>query len=312
MNSVRRKNVLISNDDGVSAPGLQALVKELNVRCDCNIYICGPFGERSGQSNAITLGKRIHAFEINVPGTVQAFAVDGTPADSIVVALRSPLLETKDFDLIISGINRGDNAGVHVVYSGTVGAAREESTAGYYALAFSIDDHSARSESQYATAARYACSIIQEHLGIAPVEREILRGVVLNVNMPGGDNIRGIHLCRQSRHTTNSDLAEIDGDVDFVANNSHKDGSIHMGDVTVRAFRYHNLRFVVDRSPDADHFLMSQGWCTVTPLDNLMDIPLSQREADMKYKPDLIVALQQLVKRSAAGISSTCPAIVEY
>lgn len=311
MNSVRRKNVLVSNDDGVSAPGLQALVKELHRQCECNIYVCGPYGERSGQSNALSLGKSIHAFEINVPEAVQAFAVDGTPADSIIIALRSNLLERKDFDLIVSGINRGDNAGVHVVYSGTVGAAREASNAGYYALAFSIDNHSARSESQYAVAAQYACSIIREHLCMVPVERELLRRVVLNVNIPGSDDVRGIYLCRQSRHTTTSDMLEIDGDADFTAKNSHKDASIHMGDVTVRAFRYHNLRFVVDTSPDADHYLMSQGWCTVTPLDSLMDMPLSQREADMKYKPDLIAVIQQLVKMSAAGISSTCEAIVE-
>lgn len=311
MASMRRKNVLISNDDGVSAPGLQALVKELTRQCECNIYICGPFGERSGQSNAITLGKSIHAFEIQVPGTVQAFAVDGTPADSVVVAMRSPLMKTKDFDVVVSGINRGDNAGLHVVYSGTVGAAREACTAGYHALAFSIDNHSARSEEQYAIAARYACSIIREHLDLAPVKRELLRRIVLNVNVPGGDCVKGIYLCRQGRHTSTSDLAEIDGDMDFVENNSHKDGSIHMGSVTVRAFRYHNLRFVVDTSPDTDHFLMTQGYCTVTPLDSLMDVPLSQELAKKKYNPDLVAVVQELVKKSAARISGDCEAIIE-
>lgn len=305
-----KKRVLISNDDGVSAPGLQSLVKELNEHCICDIYVCGPFGERSAQSNAITLGKSIHTFEINVPGAVQAFAVDGTPADSIVVALRSPLLQTKDFDLVVSGINRGDNAGVHVVYSGTVGAAREASCAGYPALAFSIDNHAARSEEQYATASKYACSIIREHLGMLPVEREFLRKVVLNVNIPGNGPVKGIYLCRQGRHTSTSDLAEIDGDSDFVENNSHKDHSIHMGEVTIRAFKYHNLRFVVDKSPDSDHFLLTQGWCTVTPLDSLMDVPLSVEAATRKYNSDIVVVLQQLVRRAAAGISSDCQAVV--
>lgn len=310
MTDLRRKNVLVTNDDGVSAPGLQALVKELNRQCECNIYICGPFGERSGQSNAISLGKRIHTFEISVPGAVQAFAVDGTPADSVVVALRSPLLKTKDFDIVVSGINRGDNAGVHVVYSGTVGAAREASCAGYHALAFSIDNHSARSEEQYAIAARYACCIIREHLGMGVVERDLLKKVVLNVNIPGHDAVKGIHLCRQSRHSTTSDLAEFDGDEDFVENNSHKDRSIHMGDVTLRAFKYHNLRFLVDRSTDADHHLLTQGWCTVTPLDSLMDLPLSLEDATMKYNPDLISVIQELVRKSAAGISVDCEAVV--
>lgn len=66
----------------------------------------------------------MHAFNISVEGATEAFAVDGTPADSVMLALNGPLLKNPSFDLVVSGINRGDNAGLHVIYSGTVGAAR--------------------------------------------------------------------------------------------------------------------------------------------------------------------------------------------
>lgn len=306
-----RKKVLICNDDGVSAPGLQALVKGINRECICDIYICGPFGERSAQSNAISLGKTIHAFEISVEGSIEAFAVDGTPADSIVVATRSSLMSTKDFDLVVSGINRGDNVGSHVVYSGTVGAAREANFAGYPAIAFSIDDHSARSEEQYNMAVLYACGIIRGYLAMGAVEKEMLKKVVLNVNVPGGNSIKGIHLCRQGRHNSTSDMVEVDGDINYVEKNSHKDQSIHMGDVTIRGYKYQNLKVEFDKTPGTDHFLLSQGWCTVTALDSFMDIPISPEDVDGRYNPDLVATIRELVRRSASAISSDCIAIVE-
>ena len=103
----------------------------------------------------------LHVFEIPIDGAVEAFAVDGTPADSVGVALKSSLLRTRDFDLVVSGINRGDNVGLHVLYSGTVGAAREATCRGYPAIAFSLASHRARSEEDYAQAAGCAVAFIK-------------------------------------------------------------------------------------------------------------------------------------------------------
>lgn len=107
------------------------------------------------------VGKNLHAFSIDVPGSVEAYAVDGSPADSVLVAVRSNLLSTRDFALIVSGINRGDNAGLHVIYSGTVGAAREGACSNYPALALSLDSHSARSKEQYEQAAQCSVALIK-------------------------------------------------------------------------------------------------------------------------------------------------------
>eukprot|EP00955_Chlamydomonas_euryale_P026338 278335-Chlamydomonas_euryale.AAC.4 len=98
------------------------------------------------QSHAITLGRYLSAFPSEhmldaCPGVVEAWAVDGTPADSVMLGLHSNCLKTRNFDLMVSGINRGDNCGRHVIYSGTVAAAREASCTGLPAMAFSLDNH---------------------------------------------------------------------------------------------------------------------------------------------------------------------------
>ncbi|KDD73633.1 survival protein SurE [Helicosporidium sp. ATCC 50920] len=159
--SMRRPRVLLSNDDGVTAPGLVSLAHGLRVADFCDFWMCGPAGERSAQSHSISLRKELHAFPIPVEGAQEAYAVDGTPADSVMMALYSPLLCTRDFDLVVSGINRGDNCGYHVIYSGTVGAAREAALKGLPALAVSLDGYQARAPQHYAEATRVTVALMR-------------------------------------------------------------------------------------------------------------------------------------------------------
>lgn len=91
--SVARPKVLISNDDGVNAPGLRALVRALAASQICDVYVCAPAGERSATSHAITLGRYLSCYRCEVPGAVEAFAVDGTPADSVMLALNGPVFD---------------------------------------------------------------------------------------------------------------------------------------------------------------------------------------------------------------------------
>ncbi|KAI8110974.1 hypothetical protein M9434_004548 [Picochlorum sp. BPE23] len=306
---MRVPKILISNDDGVSAPGLQALVKEFIDQSFCKVFVCGPFGERSAQSNAISVTKHVHAFEIQVNGAEEAFAVDGTPADSIIVALRSQLLSTKDFDLVISGINRGDNAGVHVVYSGTVGAAREAAHHGYPALAFSIDNYAARSVEQYKVAAEYAVALTKEvlhiHEGVNSRVPKELHRIVLNVNIPGVDDgtvIQGFRLCRQGRHCSTSDLIEAESEPDFAEQNAHKDSEIHMGRVTIRAFKHVNFRHIQDGTPGTDHHALSQGFVSVTILDSLMDVPLNEENALRRHDGNLADTVRDIINRAGLAM----------
>lgn len=96
-----KPRILVSNDDGVSAPGLRALAKALSAESSAlDFSVVGPYGERSAQSHCITIGKHLHAFEISVDGATEAYAVDGTPADSVMIALHGPVLQNRHFDLV--------------------------------------------------------------------------------------------------------------------------------------------------------------------------------------------------------------------
>lgn len=91
-----RPHVLISNDDGVNAPGLVALAARLREEDFCDFTVCGPSGERSAQSHSINIHKPLHAFPIPVRGAREAWAVDGTPADSVMLALYGSLLQVNN------------------------------------------------------------------------------------------------------------------------------------------------------------------------------------------------------------------------
>ena len=113
-------NILLTNDDGINAQGLQALKKMLSD--DENLIVVAPVNEKSASSHSISLGQKLRVEEDTVDG-IPHFSIHGTPADCVKFALS----EIKEFkpDLIISGINQGANTGVSVYYSGTISAARE-------------------------------------------------------------------------------------------------------------------------------------------------------------------------------------------
>lgn len=128
-----RPIILVSNDDGIYAPGIEALAEMVAEFGD--VYVSAPAGERSAQSHAITLHAHLRAQEIKP----RWHAVTGTPVDSVYLgALHAcPRLP----DLVVSGVNNGFNLGTDVYYSGTVGAAREGRLRGASAIAFSVDYH---------------------------------------------------------------------------------------------------------------------------------------------------------------------------
>ena len=187
-----RPLILICNDDGITAPGIIALasaVQDLGL-----VYVVAPASEQSAVGHAITVRQPVRAHEWIMPGEMNlagAFAVSGTPADSIKLAVNR-LLPRKP-DLVLSGINRGPNTAVNVIYSGTVSAATEASILGVGAVALSLCDWGA---SDYETAGRIARRVALQVLsdGLPP-------GILLNVNIPyiPYDEIRGIQITRQAR-----------------------------------------------------------------------------------------------------------------
>ncbi len=129
-----RLRILVTNDDGIAAPGLLALCKELASIAE--VTVCAPDSNRSGSSQSITMGQRMQVSERDIEGAVRAVAVSGTPADAASFGILE-LSGEKPFDLLVSGINRGANVGDISHYSGTVGAAMEAVYRGIPAIAVS-------------------------------------------------------------------------------------------------------------------------------------------------------------------------------
>lgn len=176
--------ILLTNDDGIEAPGLQGLVHALEEAHDC--FVVAPAGEQSASGHAISLGKKL-IIEEKVPRRI---AVHGTPVDCVKFALS----ELKDFrpDLLVSGINPGPNTGVSVYYSGTISAARESLINRVPSMAISVGSKTATDFSYAASVARSLVEGYEE--GVFPLD------VFLNVNIPNlpESEIRGIRVVRQA------------------------------------------------------------------------------------------------------------------
>ena len=192
-------NILLSNDDGYQAPGLQVLAAELAGIGE--IHVVAPDRDRSGASNSLTLDSPIRAKQADSG----FFCVDGTPTDCVHLAITG-LLESEP-DMVVSGINSGANMGDDVLYSGTVAAAMEGRFLGYPAIAVSMATEGERPQ-HYATAARVALELVQRVMaGTLPAD------TILNVNVPDvpWDELRGMQATRLGhRHKSEPVIKELD------------------------------------------------------------------------------------------------------
>ncbi|GMP77064.1 hypothetical protein CsSME_00033470 [Camellia sinensis var. sinensis] len=132
-----RPTVMVTNDDGIDAPGLRALVRVLVSANRYEVFVCAPDSEKSAVSHSITWRNAVSVKEVEIDGAT-AFAVSGTPADCTSLGISKALFPSTP-DLVISGINMGSNCGYHIVYSGTVAGAREAFFNGVPSLSISYD-----------------------------------------------------------------------------------------------------------------------------------------------------------------------------
>jgi 5'-nucleotidase len=192
-------NILLSNDDGCQAPGLQVLAAEL--ASIGNIHVVAPDRDRSGASNSLTLDSPLRARQLDSG----FFCVDGTPTDCVHLAITG-LLESEP-DMVVSGINSGANMGDDVLYSGTVAAAMEGRFLGYPAIAVSLATERERPQ-YYTTAARVTLELVQRVIaGTLPAD------TILNVNVPDVDweDLKGMQATRLGhRHKSEPVVKERD------------------------------------------------------------------------------------------------------
>ncbi|GAB3337009.1 5'/3'-nucleotidase SurE [Marilutibacter aestuarii] len=192
--------VLVSNDDGVDAPGIRCLAEGLRA-AGHEVLVVAPDRDRSGASNSLTLDAPIRVVQLDA----QTWRVHGTPTDCVHVAITG-MLEVEP-DIVVSGINNTANMGDDVIYSGTVAAAMEGRFLGLPAVAVSLNtaDHKGR---HFETAARAAAEIIAR-LGVDPLPAD----TILNVNVPDvpWSEIAGFEVTRLgNRHRAEACLPQRD------------------------------------------------------------------------------------------------------
>lgn len=173
--------ILLTNDDGIQAAGIQTLAAYCR-KAGHDVIVAAPSSERSAASHSITLRRPV---KVTLLGNNE-YSIDGTPVDCVIIAVQK--LIKNPVDLVISGINAGQNMGEDIHYSGTVAAAKEAAFLGYKAIAVSLTSYS---DQLFDTAAHWLLEMLNN--GIA----DILSGnQVLNVNVPNlpKDDIKGIRL----------------------------------------------------------------------------------------------------------------------
>jgi len=179
--------ILLTNDDGINAKGIHALINELNTIAE--IYVAAPDSERSGTGHSITVFNPIKAVETRIPGIKQGWLVGGTPVDCVKLAINR-LIQEK-IDLVVSGINHGSNLGTDVLYSGTVSAAAEGVLMGCPSISVSLN--SSRDDVDFDFSAQFTRRVIT-----AVMPEGIEKDTLLNINIPllKPDEVKGVRITK--------------------------------------------------------------------------------------------------------------------
>lgn len=195
--------ILVTNDDGVLAPGIFALATAM--RTIGEVAVIAPAANQSASGHKKTLFQDIPVSKATLADGTPALAVAGSPADGIALAALG--LARWPPRIVVSGINRGANMGQDITYSGTVTAALESTIHGVPAVAVSLDKRDANSPAEYEVAARIAAAVVRRVL-----EKGLPPFTVLNVNVPAGDQVKGLRLTRQGVRIYNDELDQ-SGDI---------------------------------------------------------------------------------------------------
>lgn len=181
--------ILITNDDGVTAPGIRALVDAMKTLGD--VVVVAPDSPQSGMGHAITIAKPLRLHKVDVFPGIEAYQCSGTPVDCVKLAV--DVVMHRKPDLCVSGINHGSNSSINIIYSGTMSAAVEAAIEGIPAIGFSLCNY--EYEADFSAAAHYAAVIAKQLL-----DNSLPPSTLLNVNIPPLplSELKGIKVCRQA------------------------------------------------------------------------------------------------------------------
>lgn len=202
MKQTEKPLILVTNDDGITAPGIRALISMMNEIGE--VYVVAPDSPQSGMGHAITINSTLFCEKVKIddgPQSDREWACSGTPVDCVKLAM-TKILPRKP-DLCVSGINHGSNSSINVIYSGTMSAAVEAGIEGIPAIGFSLSDFSYSAD--FEAARDYILKIVRQ-----TIENKMPKGMILNVNIPKleKEDIRGIKVCRQANAVWVEDYVE--------------------------------------------------------------------------------------------------------
>lgn len=231
--------ILITNDDGITAPGIRSLIE--SVTGLGKLYVVAPDKPQSGMGHAITIHSTLRLQKFDTLEDVTEFACSGTPVDCVKIAI-DKLLPRKP-NLIISGINHGSNSSINVIYSGTMSAAVEGCIEGIPSIGFSLADFSLNAD--FSGTKEYIQRICKEVL-----VKKLPEGICLNVNFPKlpKEEIKGIKVCRQAKAVWHEEFDE-------------------RHDPSGRPYYWLTGKFVnLDRGTDTDEYALSEGFVSIVPI----------------------------------------------
>ena len=188
---MKRPLILVTNDDGINAPGIRTLISVIKDIGD--VIVVAPDSPQSGMGHAITINSTLHSSKITPKNSeIIEYSCSGTPADCVKLAINE--LMPRKPDLCVSGINHGSNSSINVIYSGTMSAAIEAGIEGVPAIGFSLLDYSWNADFSQSK------DFIRK-ITLNALNNGIPKGVVLNVNIPAvkKSDIKGVKICRQAK-----------------------------------------------------------------------------------------------------------------
>tara|TARA_Y100000996_G_scaffold99450_1_gene71698 strand:+ start:311 stop:1081 length:771 start_codon:yes stop_codon:yes gene_type:complete len=231
--------ILVTNDDGITAPGIRTLINIMNKIG--KVIVVAPDSPQSAMGHAITINSPLHCEKIKgTSGPQIEYSCSGTPADCVKLAVNE-LLDRKP-DICVSGINHGSNSSINVIYSGTMSAAIEAGIQGIPAIGFSLLDFTWNAD--FKPLKKFILQITNETL-----KNGIPKDIVLNVNFPklNEEKIKGIKICRQARANWNEEFDK---------------RTNPMG----REYYWLTGTFIIqDEGEDTDEWALSNGYISVVP-----------------------------------------------
>jgi 5'-nucleotidase len=233
-----RARILVTNDDGIHAPGLEALV-EIATQLSSDVWVVAPEFNQSGAGHSLSISNPIRAREVNET----KFAIEGTPTDCVLFAVKH-LLKDRKPDIVLSGVNRGTNMADDVTYSGTIAGAMEGCLLGIPSIAFSLA-YAHPHPVKWGTATAYGADVARRVLSM-----DLPRNVFVNVNFPDvvTASVKGIKVTRQGVRGFGGTIIE---------RTDPRGGAYYW-------IGYTPGEHEVDE--ESDLFAVRHGWISVTPL----------------------------------------------